>query len=109
MGIGTFKQITGNNIMAIKAQIRWEVFDKSTNERVEGVSHTTLVNDYTEIQSKMLQKLSQNYEAKELEKDLKLENNLAADKNKGGYTIVEFEDDSKEHDIVVYCSILSHN
>lgn len=94
--------------MAIKAQIYWEVFDKSNNERVEGVSQTTFVNSYDEIQPKMLEKLSQNYQAKALEKDLKLQDKLSPSGDRGGYTLVEFTDDPKEHDIIVYCSILSH-
>lgn len=95
-------------IMAIKAKINWEVFNRSTNERVEGVSHVTMVNDYTEIQPKALQKLSQKYGAKALEKDLKFQNKLGPGKEKGGYVISEITDDSKTHDIVIRCSIISH-
>lgn len=94
--------------MAIKANIQWQVFDKSTNERVEGVNHKTMVNSYDEIQPKMLEKLSQNYESKHLEKDLKLEDKLGASKDRGGYVIVEFEDDPKEYDIVILVEVLSH-
>lgn len=95
--------------MAIKATIRWIVHETATDRQVEDVSHTTMVNSYADIQPKVLTKLSRSYNAKALEKDLKFQDNLGPSKDRGGYTIAEFQDDAKEHDIVIICSILNHN
>lgn len=94
--------------MASKVEIEWRVYNRSTNEKVEGVSLTSMVNSYDEIQPKMLDKLSANYNAKELDKDLKIGDKLRSDKDRGGYFITEFMDDEKEHDIVIICSVINH-
>lgn len=94
--------------MAIKATIEWRVFDTSNNQKVESVTHTTMVNSYSDIQPKVIDKISQNYDAKALEKDLKLQDKLSSSGDRGGYAIVEIQDDSKAHDIVILVEILSH-
>lgn len=93
--------------MAKKVTIQWQVFEKATNERVEEVSHTTVVNDFTEIQPKVIDKISTNYKAKALEKDLKLQDKLSASGDRGGYVIVEIVDDPKTHDIVIFIGVLT--
>lgn len=94
--------------MAIKVAIEWRVFDKSTNEKVESVSHTSMVNSYEDIQPKIIDKISQNYDAKDLEKDMKIQDKLSPSGDRGGYFINETVDDLKEHDIVILVVVLSH-
>lgn len=94
--------------MAIQAQISWQVFSSSSNELVEQVRHTTVVNSYDDIQAKLIEKVGNPYDAKDLEKDLKIGNKLSASKNRGGYFIAELQDSAKQHDILIVVSISSH-